>query len=428
MKKRIVLFLTFIALSLCLLTIFASADSIYDDFTKPGKGGEDPIFKYLGYSTREGGDSIGIGYIVDTDALNAYEQKTGNSLKYGMVITLKDILGGALPLNNNGEPAIENDKVIIASFEKKFSRISASFKEIPADNFDTHMIMSLFVVDPELGVTYIGEESSYEGPESISLNDAVNEIGATPAVPYITEVKIGNITYAVDAITEPAWDRIKQKNASNNDYNKGSYMTKAELTGSSWIDKGIKGKAQLIVTGGSLLGMQAAADFMRHYLDNTGTDYTINVSKFLKDDSGALKCRDTAINNALRASEQLARKGKTITIGQLTEGHPMQGQLATDSWRYAVGSYFDDVDIINLTVTEVNGVKTYSADIKYIVTDFYNWDTNDTYRFKQIVSPHELHELHKAGIAREFMSYGEITYKNITWTEGQTVDQISGLN
>ena len=106
----------------------------------------------------------------------------------------------------------------------------------------------------------------------------------------------------------------------------------------------------------------------------------------------------------------------------------MQWQLATQNWQYAIGSYFDDVDVINLTVAEVNGVKTYTADIKYIVTDFYNWDTNDYNDFKGLVSPHELHELHKAGLAREFMSYGEYTYANITWTEGQTVSEIAGLN
>ena len=106
----------------------------------------------------------------------------------------------------------------------------------------------------------------------------------------------------------------------------------------------------------------------------------------------------------------------------------MQWQLATNNWQYSLGSYFDDVDVINLTVTEVDGVKVYSADIKYIVTDFYNWDTNDYNKFKDLISPHQLHELHKAGKAREFMSYGEITYSNITWTEGQLVTEIAGLN
>ena len=186
--------------------------------------------------------------------------------------------------------------------------------------------------------------------------------------------------------------------------------------------------AQLIAAGGSLIDMPMASSLMSHYLKNTGANYNLDVTKFMNEDSGALACRNTAINNALRAAEALARKGKTITIGQLTEGHPWQSQLATDNYRYALGSYFDDVDVINLTVTEVNGVKTYTADIKYIVIDYYNWDTNDYNEFAGVISPHNLHELHKAGKAREFLTYGEITYKSITWTEGQTVAEIAGLN
>lgn len=424
MKKRIVLFLTLLALFLCVLTVAASADSIYDDFTKAGKGGEDPIFKYLGYSTCEGGDSIGIGYVVDTDALSAYESKAGESLKYGMVITLKDILSGALPLDESGELAIENDKIVVASFDKDYSRISASFKEIPTDNFNTQLIMSLFVVDPDLGVAYIGSESAYEGPESISLSDALNGKGATPAVPPITEVTVGNMTYAIDAVTEEAWDRVRQQGNSNADYNTGSEKTSSQLTGFL----GIKFKAQLIAAGGSMINMPMASSLMSHYLSNTGENFNLDINKFMKEDSGALACRDTAINNALRAAEQIARKGKTLNVGQTAEGHPWDWQLATDNYKYALGSYFDDVDVMNLTVTEVDGVKTYSADIKYIVIDFYNWNTNDYNEFKGIVSPHDLHELHKAGIAREFLTYGEVTYQSITWTEGQTVAEISGLN
>ena len=290
-------------------------------------------------------------------------------------------------------------------------------------HFDKSVIMSLFVAE-STGVKYIGEETTDEGPESISYNDVILGKPATPAVPPVVEVTIGGMTYSVNGVTEQAWDRIKQQNNSNADYNTGSSLSSSQLTGIT----GVKTKAQMIAAGGSLINMPMASALMNHYLKNTGETYNIDVASFLKDDSGALKSRNNAINNALRASELLARKNKKITVNQLAEGHPMQGSLATQNWQYAIGSYFDDVDIINLTVTEVNGIKTYSADIKYIVTDYYNWDTNDYNKFKGIVSPHDLHELHKAGIAREFLSYGEITYTGITWTEGQTVDQIAGLN
>ena len=421
MKKRIVLFFTFLALALFTLAFAVSADSIYDDFTKVGKDGEEPIFNYLGYSTCEIEDSIAVGYTANIDALAEYEERIGAPLKYGLVITLKEILGGKLPLDNSGYPVDGNDKIYVMTFEEKFTRISASFREIPADKFDTHLIMTLFVVDPENGVCYIGEESTGEGPESISLNDAKNENGATPAVPKPTEVTIGNMTYAIDAVTEEPYDRVKQQNASNADYKSGSSLSSMKLYGALIIANGI-------ASGGSLIDMPVASNLMSHYLKNTGANYNLDVAKFMKEDSGALSCRNTAINNALRAAEALARKGKTITIGQLTEGHPWQSQLATDNYRYALGSYFDDVDVINLTVTEVNGVKTYTADIKYIVIDYYNWDTNDYNEFAGIISPHNLHELHKAGKAREFLTYGEITYKSITWTEGQTVAEIAGLN
>ena len=427
MKRKIVLFATVLALALCAFAICASANSIYNDFTEKGVNGETPIFTFLGYSSNES-DSVCAGYEINHDALNKYIASTGNDVKYGLVITYKGAFEGTSPLDEQGLVPEENqDNVLVINFTQKYQKIFATCSKISADLFDKELIMSLFVVDTEDGIVYIGESASTIGPESISFNDVNNGLPATPATPEVpeepevpapTEVTIDGFTYAIDGVTEPAADRIKQKNYSDSVYK----------TGSSESTTMIKILANTIAIGGSAINMPAASSFMSHYLKNTGADYTIDVAGFLSDDSGALKSRNTAINRALRAAEQLAQKNKSITIGQLTEGHPMQWELATQNWQYAIGSYFDDVDIINLTVTEVDGVKTYTADIKYIVTDFYNWDTNDYNKFKDLVSPHQLHELHKAGKAKEFMSYGEITYSQITWTEGQSVNEIAGLN
>ena len=425
MKRKLILFLTILGATLCFLALTVSASEIYSDYTEPGANGEAPIFSFLGYSAGEG-SGIGAGYTVDHKALESYKKATGEDLKYGLVVTLKDFIEDKKPLDNDGLiPEAYKDKVISIDFSNTgYRRISVSFTNMDTTQLDTSIVMSLFVVDND-GVKYIGEEATDEGPESISYNDVISGKGATPAVPPIVEVTIDGMTFST-AIEEttPAWDRIRQQNASNADYNTGSSMSSSELTGLF----GVKTKAQMIAAGGSLINMPAASALMSHYLKNTGATYNINVAGFLSDDSGALACRNRAINKALRAAEQLAVKNKTVTVQQTDESHPYQNELATQNWQYALGSYFDDVDIINLTVTEVDGVKTYSADIKYSVADYYNWDTNDYNKFKGIVSPHDLHELHKAGIAREFLSYGEITYSSITWTEGQTVDQIAGLN
>ena len=419
MKKKIIIFLSALALLSCVFALGVCADEIYSDYTQPGANGEEPLFTCLGYSTYAPGGSVCIGYEVNLAALEAYESKTGKTLEYGMVVASKDYVEGGKPLDANGLATGANkDKIIVIALDKRADRVNVSVVGLTAEKLEKHLVMSLYVVDANKGVLYVGDETTANGPQSISFKDAVEGKPATPAVPPITEIKIGNIVYAIDGVTEPAADRIKQMNASSEDYKSGS----SESTSL------ISFMARMIATGGNTLGMPNAANFMSHYLGNTGKNYNIDVASMLSSDSGALSCRNTAINNALRAAEALAQKGKSINVGQLTEGHPMQWQLATQDWQYSLGSYFDDVDITNLTVTEVNGVKTYTADITYIVTDFYNWDTNDYNKFKDIVSPHQLHELHKAGKAKEFLSYGEIKYSSITWTEGQDVTAIAGLN
>lgn len=414
MKRMLITSATILVLLLC-LAIGVSASDIYSDFTKPGVNGEPPVFACLGYAIDESEGNICIDYTVDIDALEAYEKATGKKLNYGFVVAHGKNLVDGKPLDKDGKPA--GEKIYTINLNNNSSIISVVLKGLDTTLYDEEIVISLYVKE-ENGVKYIFGEESKDAPVSVTYDKIRGP----------REVTVDGMVYSTDGVTEPAADRIKQKAYSDSVYNKGSNKTDAELKGSGWLDIGILGKAKLIAAGGSLINMPAASSFMSHYLKNTGATYTIDVPSFLSDDSGALNSRNKAINKALRAAEQLAEEGRTITINQLAEGHPMQWELATQNWQYAIGSYFDDVDVINLTVTEVDGVKTYSADIKYIVTDYYNWDTNDYNEFKGIVSPHDLHELHKAGLAREFLSYGEYTYTNVTWTEGQVATEISALN
>ncbi len=376
-----------------------------------------PIFTFYGYSIYEVGTSFCVNYTVDIDALTEYEETNGVTLDFGLVGAYVGYLNGGAPLDPTTAKAVDvsstGKRIFLHSIRKLAQpNVYLRLTNIAEEEYEEEFYICMYIFDGK-EVKYLTADICTSMPDPVSYAEVRGPI----------ETTIGSMSYSTEEETTPAADRIKQQEYSNSVYNTGSELSSSELQGSGWFNTGILGKAKLIAAGGSFINMPAASALMNHYLDNTGTTYNLDVASFLSDDSGALTCRNTAINNALRAAEALAREGETLTVNQLAEGHPYQSQLATQNWQYALGSYFDDVDVENLTVTVVDGVKTYSASITYIVTDYYNWDTNDYNDFKGIVSPHELHELHKAGLAREFLTYGEISY-NVTWTEGQTVSDL----
>ena len=421
MKRKILLFFIFAVISVCAFAMAVSASG----FSNQGANGQGSIFSFLGYSTNENG-GICVGYDVDVNALESYEASTGTSLKYGIVIASRNFVEGASPLDSNGNATGANkDKIIVVDLTEKADRVFASITGINDKNSEKYLIMSLYVLDSKSGVTYVGDKLSDIGPQSITFKNALLGLPATPAIPVVTEATVSGITYSTLKETVHNSDRVRQMAASAAVYN--------TTTMSDSDAKNITDKANLVITGGSLIGWSNAASLLQHFLDGSGEQYTLNMTDFLND-SNNKSYRNTEINRALRAAELLAREGEYITMRQVQESK----YTPKDDWYYAMGTYFCSVDMMNLTVTvDENGIKHYSADIKYIATDFYNWDKNNTTPVinKKVLfftitgpSPAELYRLHEAGRAREFLTYGEITYKNITWTEGQEVPAISGLN
>ena len=206
-------------------------------------------------------------------------------------------------------------------------------------------------------------------------------------------------------------DRYKQIDLSNADYNRGSVKTPDEI-------KNIKDKAK-IITYASLL-YPNAAKAMKHYLSGTGEDLEIDLDDFFKDET-ALAYRNSDIEKALRAAEELAADD-FVTVYTIEEQvhHGLSGD-----WKNTLGSYFVNIEIKNLISTNLFGIECYSATIKYTVVDFYNWDTNDYNSSVPVIelSPHDLHELHKAGEAKEFLSIGVVEY-HLTWAKGADVETV----
>ncbi len=437
MKKKIILVLFALLTSLFILTISASASDEcahnekiytnieYTDYTQNGTAEfycpscsatsetVDPLVIFKGYSTSNDATGMCVGYTLNNKALEIIKA-TGANIEVGLVAASKALLGDNMPLNSKtAEPydlSSYNASVIKAVLDDfSFSSADMKLEGFGGANIYAQLYLGAYVFDGN-SVKYVIGNSQSETPSAVTCVEATGN----------TEVTIANgYTFSLVKETEDAPDRIKQMNNSASKYNKGT-------SASSWDLTKYKLAASGIVIGGSVAGYTNAKDFLSHYLDNKGTQYTINMSSFLNDaDSNyyALNVRNNDINRALRAAEQLAIEGMSLNMNQCMEqvNHGLTGD-----WKYSVGSYFSRVNMSNLTVNDVNGVKTYSATVKYTVIDFYNWDEADGNKVFGVISPWQLAQLHRAGKAKEFLSVGEITYQ-ITWTEGQTVDQIAGL-
>ena len=112
----------------------------------------DAFFISLGYSAPiDGKGGIAIAYMVNVDAIEAYEKITGKTLKYGVFATLKDNIGNAPIFDEKGERAQgvisgEVHEIGFAAFELKVSGFTDKQK-------DVKLAIGAYVAETKEGIT-----------------------------------------------------------------------------------------------------------------------------------------------------------------------------------------------------------------------------------------------------------------------------------
>ncbi|MBO5439404.1 MAG: hypothetical protein J6A53_01955 [Clostridia bacterium] len=236
-------------------------------------------------------------------------------------------------------------------------------------------------------------------------NDIQTDLETDTDIITDTESKdtFGNFTTLHKTIASA--DRMKQMKYSSGVFGTGSKYTPDQLK-STRLQAGIIASAKFMFPN--------ASEFMEHYLEGEGKIYELDIEDFLENKI-AQENMYKDVNDALRSAENMAVKGEKVTIYQIEESihHNLTGD-----WKYSVGSYFTSVELYDIEQTTWFGVTYYTAKLKYVVQDFYNWDANDTNDISITkVSPADLHQLHVNGEAQEFLTYGEEEYK-IKWVKG----------
>lgn len=439
MKKKIILVLFALLTMLFILTLSINAQSVcthenkavssvkYDDYTQKGTAEFicpdcsvtsmqlDPLVSLKGFSLSDNDEKLCVGYTVNNDAVEMLKSINAN-FQIGMVAGAKKYLGDKAPLDSKTATPVDLSSYNAAVLKADITNGQYSSVDLKLEGFTTAssfegLYLSAYVYDGN-SVKYV-MTSTKETPKQVSLVSIKNSEAFT----------ISGVSFSLfQPDSTIAWDRQRQMNNSKADFNTGSSQTQSQLDAT-------KSDTKLITNGLTSLIYPNGSSYMKHYLKATGEDYIISMtsSGFFKS-SETKGHRTTRITQAMRAAEALAVEGGKVNVYQKTE-QVNHFSSSTDDWRLSVGSYFTCINMLDVTVTVgADGKKTYSAKVEYNVTDFYNWETNDYNRqLKDLLpSPHDLHELHKAGLAKEFVSRGTVTY-NITWTEGQTADQISTI-
>ena len=173
-----------------------------------------------------------------------------------------------------------------------------------------------------------------------------------------------------------------------------------------------------LVSKGRFFGYNHAADFLSHFLSNSGADMHVDPSLMLKE-IPAFRVRndDDYRRNILGAAVRAIRRdyhGQAIKI--VIPGRWNAAAAAGGDWYYAMHQF----DFVNAAVVQVvpaaNGRIDISIDAKLYVYDKYNWDPNKQARVGYFgIDDEEMARLHQVGLAREYEVKGEMRYPRRVW-------------
>ena len=171
----------------------------------------------------------------------------------------------------------------------------------------------------------------------------------------------------------------------------------------------------LIQTGlGAVSGMPNAVAHLKHYFDNTGTEYTIDMVNLLKSSQAATDGAYEEFDAAVAFAEANAKCGQStaITSSKLTGKYANQSD--SKDWYFASGGF----SLWGAGVVTLDANGNYSMDFTLNYFDKYNWDGGKSVTIGGITITDEfMANFHKQGLAKEFDMSGKIT-QTVTWKKG----------
>ena len=158
------------------------ATAVCSNCGKAGAYTAAPIFSCGGYSIPiDGTMSISILYMVDYDALKAYEEASGNTLNFGLIVGFKSVIGNNAPLDENGEQV--SDSLLQIKVPSNYTNVEVKVNNIPEESAETVLLLCGYVKETDsennvIGITYVEEtEMDAENLVGVSFQALLEKSG-----------------------------------------------------------------------------------------------------------------------------------------------------------------------------------------------------------------------------------------------------------
>jgi peptidoglycan hydrolase-like protein with peptidoglycan-binding domain len=173
--------------------------------------------------------------------------------------------------------------------------------------------------------------------------------------------------------------------------------------------------AQLPISG-MIIG-DDAAKLMRHYLENSGRPYTIDLEAMVRDVPSA-KDRYLDELDQMKSFVELLPPGRhDFKSRQAQVGYNRQSE--SRNWYFAIGGY-STWGSGTAEVTDTPAGRTFEVTFTYSFYDRYNWDGGKSVSFATVTVTDEfMGKFHRQGLAREFNCVGTFQ-RRFDWAQGQS--------
>ena len=180
-------------------------------------------------------------------------------------------------------------------------------------------------------------------------------------------------------------------------------------------------KAYTMAAIGFLTHMFTASEYLKHYLNRSGTKKDILVYDILYRDTGYKYFKEN-VNNLLQACENGIKSGATVSIA--TNRKVKYGGSRFDNTLWYLMSSLNEYLSVNCTDAMISAKCTneeglYKLELTFYITDVYDWDKGNNAAV-YLVSAKDLFELKLIGSAMDFEIRGSATF-SFQWKKGQRI-------